>query len=173
MSKRSSKRPSKRTDDPNQLSLEPLFFEPPKTTPNVEGSRDISGRIREALGEVLSDANRAGKDRWDVATEISRLCGRDVSKNMLDRYTAQSGVDYRFPAEILPALCQATGDISVLDILAEACGCKVLRGEEAALAELGALMLQDQNTKARMKACKQRIPEGLIDNLAKRREIKG
>lgn len=119
--------------DHRQLSLEALL-EPPPAIGSGPGSLDIGLKIREALSALLHEAAdpATGRkiDRHDVASAMSRLSGRDHTKNMLDRYAAPSAEDWRFPLEALPALVKATGDYRLLFLVAEACGASVNVGDE-------------------------------------------
>ncbi len=133
-----------RTD--GQLELE--MFEVPAQPKPEPGALNMDMAIREALADTLAGAKIGGHDRHDVAAQISRLSSHDMSKNMLDQYCAPSA-DKRFPADAIPALVVATGDFTMLERIAAACGCKVLRGEEARLAELGMLTMQDRWIKQR------------------------
>lgn len=126
---------------PGQLSLDGLFSPPPRAIPAAIGALDIGLRLRETLALVLHDAidpvTGERMDRFAVAIALSRLCGRDVTKNMLDRFTAPSAEDWRFPAELIPALVKATGDRRLLELLAELCEARVVVGAEVWEAELG------------------------------------
>ncbi|WP_423197417.1 hypothetical protein DFLDMN_001033 [Cupriavidus sp. H19C3] len=148
----------------NQLELS--FFEVPPQPKNEDGCLDVAMNIREALADTLSAASAGGKDRHDIAAQVSRLSNHGLTKNMLDRFCAPSAEGWRFPAEIIPAFIVATGDFRVLEILAAACGCKVYRGEEAMLAEIGALTLQERTVKDRLAELRRTIPKSLLDRLA-------
>jgi hypothetical protein len=80
---------------PHPGQLEMTFFPVPETPRTDAGGLDISMSIRDALVETLSAASVQGMDRYEVAALVSRLSGRDMSKNMLDRYCAPSADDYR------------------------------------------------------------------------------
>lgn len=147
---------------PGQLPLD--FFTVPPTPRPESGGQDIAGAVRETLAAVLADAGRRGHDRFDVAAQVSRRAGRDMTRNMLDRYTASDG-DWRFPLEALPALTQATGDFRLLELVAEQCGCRLLRGEEAMLAEIGALTLQERATRARLDHIRRAVPDDVMARL--------
>jgi len=124
-----------------QLTLEGLFTPPPRPIPAAVGALDMALRLRETLAAVLHEAvdPATGKrmDRVAVSGQLTRLTGRDVSKNMLDRYCAPSADDWRFPAELIPALVKATGDYRLLELIAEACEARVVVGAEVWEAELG------------------------------------
>ncbi|MDP1681040.1 MAG: hypothetical protein Q8L39_04620 [Burkholderiales bacterium] len=154
---------NKRKKSPGQAEMS--FFEVPATPRSDAGSLDVAQAVRDGLTDTLATAKAEGCDRYDIAASISRLSGRDMSKDMLDRYTASSSDGHRFPLEALPALVQATGDFRLLELIAQKCGCKILRGEEAVLAEIGALMLQDRTTKARLDHIKKAVPNSVMDRL--------
>jgi hypothetical protein len=90
---------------------------------------------------------------------ISRLSNRSMTKDMLDQYCANSADGKRFPLEALPALVLATGDYRLLEFIADRCGCRILRGEEAVVAELGALAMQEKAIKERLKKINSHLPE--------------
>ena len=150
-----------RTTNPAQGEL--LFFEVPAAIRSDSGGLDIALLVRETLTEILGAAAVQGSDRHEVAARVSRLSNHEISKHMLDRYTAPSADGWRFPLEALPALTQATGDYRLLELLAEKCGCKVYRGEEAMLAEIGALTMQERNVKARLSDLRKNVPDTVMD----------
>jgi hypothetical protein len=145
--------------------LEMSFFDVPPSPAPDDGSLDMAREVREILSEVLGRAAARGTDRFEISTLISRLTDRDISKHMLDRYSSTASEDWRFPLEALPALTQATGDFALLELIAERCGCRVLRGEEAMLAEIGALMLQEKAAKARLETIRKHVPQPVMQRL--------
>lgn len=153
----------RRAANPSQTEL--MFFEVPAAPRHESGGLDIALAVREALTDLLGAAAVQGCDRYEVASRVSRLSNHEVSKHMLDRYTAPSAEGWRFPLEALPALTQATGDYRLLELVAEACGCRVYRGEEALLAEIGALTLQERNVKARLTDLRKNVPDNVMDRL--------
>lgn len=152
----------------NPGQFEMSFFTVPETPRCVAGGLDISLPVRDALTETLSAALLQGMDRHEVGAQISRLSGRDMSKNMLDRYCAPSADEWRFPLEALPALTLASGDYRLLELIAEKCGCRIARGEEALLAEIGALTLQEKSVKSRLGVLQKNLPEGMMQRLAEK-----
>lgn len=150
---------------PNPDQLEMTFFTVPETPRSDAGALDFALAIRDALSETLAAASARGIDRHEVAAMVSRLTGREMSKNMLDRYCAHSADDWRFPLEALPALTIATGDYRLLELVNSSCGCRVARGEEALLAEIGALILQEKTVKTRLGVLQKNLPEGMLDRL--------
>lgn len=154
---------SRRTVNPNQNEL--CFFEVPAAIRHDAGGLDVALAVRETLTDLLGAAVLQGCDRHEVAARISRLANHEISKHMLDRYTAPSADGWRFPLEALPALTQATGDYRLLELVAQACGCRVYRGEEALLAEIGALTLQERSVKARLTDLRKNVPDTVMDRL--------
>lgn len=152
-----------RTAPPGQLEL--TFFEVPPAVRADAGGLDIALAVRETLTDTLGAAALQGHDRHEVAARISRLSNHEISKHMLDRYTAPSADGWRFPLEALPAVVQATGDYRLLELVAQACGCKVYRGEEAMLAEIGALTMQERSVKTRLADLRKNIPDSVMDGL--------
>jgi hypothetical protein len=153
--------------DPAQAS----FFDAP--VPPLAGP-ELSSRIREGLAEALDHAKEnLGRDRYAVATEMSRIMGRDNTKNMLDRYTAPSADEWRFPLEALPALVAATGDARLVILVAEASGYKAMPGEATAVAELVTLELQSRAIKKRIAAARKRLPQQALDWAEREAERRG
>lgn len=161
-----ARRPSPHAASPNQ----PGFFDRPDTI--LEGAA-LSTAIREAVSDALAFAKAQGRDRFAVASDMSRLTGRDMTKNMLDRYAAPSADDWRFPLEALPALVKATGDTRLVTLIAEACGFKALPGEATAVAELVTLELQQRAISARIAAAKKNLPQQALDWAEREAEARG
>ncbi len=87
-----------------------------KPLPADPGSLNISLRLREAISQAL---RRCKLSRSQVAAQMSKLTGNDISKTMLDAYTSASEEYHRFPAEWIPALVLVTGNEDVLRVLTE------------------------------------------------------
>lgn len=110
------------------------MFEIPTAPDLIGGSLDMDTQIRHALSDMLK---RCTKDRYQVAAEVSRLIGREVSKNMLDAYTAESRSEYNLPTQYIVAIEVATESYALTNLISSKRGGKFLVGEEALLAELG------------------------------------
>lgn len=127
------------------------LFEVPLPTPPTAGNLDLDVPLREALCGALKHADG---DRHGVAAHMSRLTGREISKYMLDAYTAQSRDDHNFPLRYAAAFEVATGSFCLTHLLAKARGCKVLVGDEALLAELGRIDQMEAELRAQKSALK-------------------
>lgn len=161
------KRNSRTISAPDQAS----FFDRPMAP--MSGPHFASA-IRESIADALAYAKEYGaSDRYAVATEMSRITGRDITKNMLDRYTAPSAEDWRFPLEALPALILTTGDTRLVTLIAEACGSKAMPGEATAVAELVTLELQQRAIKKRIATARKRLPQQALDWAEREAEQRG
>jgi hypothetical protein len=110
------------------------MFEVPTAPEPTGGSLDMDLLIRHTLSDMLK---QCPKDRYQVAAEISRLVGREVSKNMLDAYTAESRTEYNLPLQYVVAVEAVTESYALTNLISSKRGGKFLVGEEALLAELG------------------------------------
>jgi hypothetical protein len=118
----------KRTASPDQLNFFDLLKDlRPKTADFSSFNIDI--RLREAIALAIKDCRLS---RYQIAAQMSEALGVEVSKAMIDSWTAESreGVN-RFPACYLPAFCHVVGSIEPLRILADLVGCFVIEGEDA------------------------------------------
>lgn len=141
----------KKKSDSGQLNLFELLK---PETPPPPGSMDISMRLRHAVSSAIK---HSGKDRIDICAEIYKLSGKEVPKNTLDGWSAESrdlsneGMDFNgnkrwgMSADILPAFCIVTGDFEALFILVESCNYKALKGKDVVRARIG--LLKEEITK--------------------------
>lgn len=151
---------------PQAGQFEINFFDVPMAPSNEAGALDVAHAVRDVLVDMLAAARVADMDRFEVATSISRLTNRSMSKDMLDLYCANSADSKRFPLEALPALTLVTGDYRLLEFIADRCGCRILRGEEAMVAELGALAMQEKAIKDRLKHINSNLPVSVAEKLS-------
>ncbi len=102
--------------------------------------KETPGRLNidATLREMVSDALRHTRlSRYEVAAEMSRLIGREITKSMIDSWSAESKENHRFPLAYLPAFCEATGDKSIIRLIAEKAGGYFIEGVDALYTELG------------------------------------
>lgn len=97
------------------------------------GSMDIDSRMREMISKELRGCQLS---RYQVAARMSELVGQDITKTMLDSWTAESKEQHRFPAIFLPAFCEAVGSTRIIQDLGRIVGAFVLPGPEALRAEI-------------------------------------
>lgn len=111
-----------------------------------EGAFDISLGFRQTLSKSM---HASGKDRYQIAAEVSRLMQRDMSKEMLDKVCG-SDPAYALRAEALPALCHVIGCVEPLRYLAEPLDWDLLSPEDKDLVELARLLEQERTINARI-----------------------
>ena len=122
-----------------------------KQPPAKDGAYNVSTELR----QTISDSIRASRlSRWEIAGRMSALLDAEVTKYQLDSWTAESKESWRFPAEYLPAFCEAVGSHEPLRLLAEKCDVFVLPGAEALRAEIQKI---DEEVKALHVAKRKRL----------------
>jgi hypothetical protein len=121
--------------DTRQVSLFDIIknYQEESTSSRPAGSLDIDQQLRAAVSEALK---RCPLSRWQVAGRMSELTGHEITKTMLDSWTAESKEDHRFPAIFLPAFCEATGCNEPLKMMGKLVGMFILPGPEALRAEI-------------------------------------
>ncbi len=110
------------------------LFDIPHAPAPVGGSLDYASELCHVLADALK---KTPKSRYDIAARMSELAGQDISKSMLDAWTAESKTPWRFPFEFAAAFEAATDSTCLQELLARKRGSRVLVGEESLLAELG------------------------------------
>jgi len=113
------------------------LFAIPRPAAPIEGSMDYRPIVTREVREMLAEASAAGMDRWDIALRASKLAGRDVSKMMLDGYTADSREEFNVPLWLAPVLETACDSTRLSGWLAGVRGGRLLIGEDVLDAEVG------------------------------------
>ena len=117
-----------------QYSLFDLIHRISEDRPEPDpGGLNVRYRLQAIITETIK---RCSLTRWEIAGKMSSLLNQEISKYMLDTWTAESKEYHRFPAEYLPAFCQAVGSYEPLRFLAEMAGVFVLPGQEALRSEI-------------------------------------
>lgn len=121
--------------DINQASLFDILknYQEENTSARPAGSFDIDRQFRELISQALKNCPLS---RWQVTARMSELTGCEITKAMLDSWTAESKEAHRFPAIYLPAFCDAVGCSEPLRMLGKLVGVFVLPGPEALRAEI-------------------------------------
>lgn len=118
----------------DSLSLDMFELVPP---PAVSAAGSLSS-CRVEIAHTMSDALK-GHDRYDVSARMSRLLGRDISKFMLDAYTAESRETHTPALDVAIAFDLATETQSLANFTGSKIGARLLVGKDALNAELGKL----------------------------------
>ncbi len=108
----------------------------PKAYPELPGAWNFRVEIAHAMGEAI---RASSKDRYQIAADMGRLLGREVSVNTIDKYTSEAAEGHHPSLEFAIAFDQVTGQMALLELFARKLGCTVLPGKDALLAELGRL----------------------------------
>jgi hypothetical protein len=122
----------KKTHDPHTIDMFAQELPPaPATAPG-------SLACRTEIAHIMSEALK-GHDRYEIASKMSRLLGRDISKHMLDAYTAESREDHIPPFDTAIAFDLATGSNVLTEFAAKKLGARLSAGKDALDAKLGHL----------------------------------
>lgn len=131
-----------------------LFPIPQRAAP-VPGSMDFRPVVSELISTLLAEANRAGMDRHEVAARASRLSGKDVTKNMLDGYTAPAREEFNCPLWLAPVLETVCSSTLLCNWHASVHGGRVLVGAETLDAEIGRLTREREQADAQLRDLKE------------------
>jgi hypothetical protein len=142
----------KKIDNPHQHQLS-LFDEIQRLQQNLascrpapsEGSLNVTVKLRREMTHAI---RTSGKDRFRIAGEMSHLVGRQITKAMLDSWTAESKPGNRPPADILPAFCRATASTEPIEVLNEPAGIFGLPGPDALRAEIQKYAEQEKRARS-------------------------
>ena len=96
------------------------------------GSLDIDGQFRELISESI---RKCPYSRYTIAARMSERAGHEITKTMIDSWSAESKENHRFPAIFIPAFCEAVSR-DVLTLLCEKAGTFNMKGPEALRAEI-------------------------------------
>lgn len=130
------------------------LFDIPRAPALTGGSLDYSTELRYALSYALKNTPL---NRHEVAARMSELTGQDISKSMLDAWTAESKTPWRFPFEYVAAFEAACETTALQELLGRKRGSRILVGEDALLAEIGKIHTLRHDLATREKAIKARI----------------
>jgi hypothetical protein len=133
------------------------LFEVPRPAAPIAASMDYRLVIAKMVHEMLDKAARAGKDRYAVAAEMSRLADKEISKYMLDAYSAPSRDEYNIPAWLMPLLEAACVSHLYSSWLAEIRGGCLMIGRDALAAELGRISSEKNELAERERAVKEQL----------------
>jgi len=116
-----------------------LFAQIPQPWRTDAGGMDFRTQVATLVGQLLAETqgHDKDKDRFWVAGQVSRLVGKEVSKSMLDGYTAESRDTFNLPFYLVAPLESVCSGTLLTDWLAGVRGGRFLPGVEAIDAEIG------------------------------------
>jgi len=135
----------KRDNNPDQLSFV-VEINP--------GSLAIQGELKGTLSRMF---RKCGLSRYQIAAQISELVGYEVTKSMLDNYTAESHEDVRIPADIILATTKVCRDYSAIRQICGYAGGEFVSGEDLEYMELAKIQKNILKLQAREKELKARL----------------
>jgi hypothetical protein len=113
-----------------------LFALLPRAAEALPGTQNYCAEVAHLVSEAMASA---GADRIEVAARMSRLSGKEISKDMLYGYTAESRDAYNLPFYLAPVLEVACQTHLLTHWLADKRGGQLLVGKDALDAEIGKL----------------------------------
>lgn len=128
----------------------PLPQEPDRSP----SSLDLSSRMRRWVNEAIA---LSPFDRPQIASIMTELTGRPVTKPMLDTWTGESRTN-RMPGDLVPAFCLAVGNTHLLQQMAAAMGALVMDTQQARLARMGQYALITVLAQEQMRALAECLP---------------
>lgn len=128
------------------MSMQPTLFD----NGMAEGALDIDLGHRQCLSRAMS---ACGKDRYQIAAEMSRLMATTISKEMLDKYAA-SDPHNGMRAVMLTAFCFVTGTLDPFHYLLEPVGAEVVTAGDMKFLKLARLEEQKRKLESEIQLCR-------------------
>ncbi len=121
---------------------------------NEEQNFQIEGELREAITKIIRKSN---KSRYIIAAMLSEKVGFDITKTMLDAWTADSKEYHRIPAIIIPALSYILNSLELFYILAKPLGIQIVSQDESLLVEIARIKAIKKELETREKILEERL----------------
>ncbi|MFI8383319.1 hypothetical protein [Pseudomonas sp. NPDC079086] len=129
------------------------IFEVPQPRLAVPGCGNYSVQVSELVAQMLKGTG--DMDRFEVAAQMSRLSGDDVSKGMLDAWSSTARTDHNLPLYRVALLEEVCASHALTNWLVNLRGGRVAYGREALDAELGRLERLRDDASRKVRALKQ------------------
>lgn len=130
------------------------LFEIPQPVATGPGSLDFRAVVSELISRMLAEAHTADIDRHEVAARASRLTGKDITKNMLDGYTAPAREEFNCPLWLAPVLEIVCCSTPLANWHVGVHGGRMSVGAETLDAEIGRIMRERELADARLRDLK-------------------
>lgn len=131
-----------------------LFDELPPAPVTTPGGLSCRAEIAHTMSDALKN-----HDRFEIAAKMSKLLGREISKHMLDAYTAESREDHIPPLDTAIAFDLAIGSSALAELFARKVGAKLVFGREALDTRLGKLERMRDGVNQEIKKLKKAMGE--------------
>ena len=138
----------------NDAGTGDLFAAIPQPVQAAPGGLDFRPEISCLLSQMLAEtqADNPEHDRYWVAANVSRLVGKEVSKQMLDGYTAESREAFNLPFWLVVAIEHVCRSTLLTDWHAAKRGGRFLMGPAALDAEIGRMQSEMEGMRDRLRA---------------------
>ena len=133
----------------DDLTLD-MFLVPQPEHP-IPGSANYAFEVSNLVSRVLKETPL---DRYEVAAQMSRLSGDDVSKNMLDAWASPARADHNIPFYRAALLEEVVSAHELTNWLVHKRGGRVAYGKEALNAQLGKLTVMKQQVEQQIRELK-------------------
>lgn len=130
------------------------LFAVPTPAPAVPAGLNYGVEVAHLVSSMLKGAEG---DRYEIASAMSRLTGKDVSKLMLDGWSSEARDNFNMPFYLVPAFECATSSYDLTAWLAAKRGARVYVGRDALVAGLGQLQAQRDSLDGRIREMKRRL----------------
>lgn len=128
-------------NDPAQLNLfDAIRRDQEERTAQRPGRMSVTARLNTA---VKAGIKSAPKSREQIADDMAKLAGCEVTAAMINNWTAESH-PHRIPVDLLPAFCEAVGDFGPLLVLTDTAGIHTIEAPDKIRARLQKLEEQKQ-----------------------------
>jgi hypothetical protein len=135
----------------NDLFADGLF--PVRAPAEPVPAMDFNVRIAQAISRALKESPLS---RAQIAASMSEMLGEDVSAHMLNAYASPAREEHRISLVRFKALARVTGCVWLWEAAVKGDGLTLLQGEEALLAQIGAVEQQKKALDQRLKELKSR-----------------
>lgn len=113
----------------------------------AEGALDIDLGLRQCFSRAM---HNSGKDRYQIAAEMSRLMKASITKEMLDKYSASDQAN-GMKISALAAFCFVCNTFEPLQHILKPLGSDVLRPEDSSVLEWARLKRESKTIEQRIK----------------------
>lgn len=120
----------------------------------MPGSLNDGNIVRRIITECIRNSD---KSREAIAEEITNLVGEKVTVRMLNSYTSEAAELHRWPLQYTRAFCFAVSDWTLLRVIAEFSGLRLITRSEIELLELGKEYLKQKRANEQILRIEKRL----------------
>ena len=132
------------------------MFEVPQPQRLLPGGADYAFEVSHLVSQELK---ACPQDRWEIAAQMSRLSGVDVSKNIIDAWASPGREDHNIPLHRAALLEEVLGSHAFTDWLAHKRGGRVAYGRDTLNTKLGKMLVLKQQLDQQIRELKKAMGE--------------